>query len=170
MAMKRLSRKTRRTVLIVLAAAAALAAAFFFMSGSSDIVKLNHYSVMDWKLGERIDGIASVSDAERGIDGYEFFSDDKGSGLKAVNAETRYYLGEYGGKFCVTGFSSNESNCSVMSIRVGDDELKSKTLLLDKGFRMKEGGYNACRAASGEVYVELGFSRGIVIEVSAYLT
>lgn len=164
-------RRLGKKGIIILTAVAVLAAAgiFFWNRYESGIVRFNHYSVLDFALGEHIEGIDSEADARAYNEGrFEYFSDEYGSGIKPVASDERYYLGERLGKYCVVRFASTESRCSVMSINVGVSELDAKTLLLDGGYRIKGAGYNSCRALDGNVYIELKFLRGEVTEISAY--
>lgn len=166
--MKRRKRRLWRPILIVLAVMCVIAAAAFAVSEAGSF-RVNHYSKLDFKLGEHIDGIDSDEDAMNYSKGhYEFFYDERGKGLKLVGANTRYYLGRHLGRYCVVGVWSNDLDCSVMSITTGMSELDAKSLLLDAGYRMKGGAYNKCRAQNGNVFVELEFMRGDVVAIAAY--
>ena len=166
--MKRLNHRPKLMILIIAIAVIVLAAVLFtvFESGAA---RVNHYSKLDFKLGEHIDGIDCEEDALTYSEGhYEFFYDERGHGIKLVGSTTRYYLGKHLGKYCVVGVWSNDMNCSVMSITTGMSELDAKTLLLNAGYHMKEAGYNKCKALDRNVYVELEFIRGDVVAIAAY--
>ena len=166
---KKLSKKTIKliiaAVLVFIAAVAALSAL-----GTVELSQLNSRSLMDWKLGGRIDFVRSAEDAKvYDVEHYKWFTDERGEGIAAKNADTRYYLGKYLGGYRVVGFSSSESYYSVLGIRVGDDELGAKTELLDSGYSILGGGFNSCRAHRGSVVVELSFERGLVTSIAAYI-
>ena len=166
--MKRRKHRTVRGLLILVAALIVLAVIAFAVT-ESGVTRLNHYSRLDFRLGEHIDGIDSEEDAAAYSERhYEFFSDERGSGIKLAGANTRYYLGKHLGRYCVIGVWSNDLDCSVMSITTGMSELDAKSLLLDAGYRMKGGAYNKCRAQNGNVFVELEFMRGDVVAIAAY--
>lgn len=165
--MKRRKRRLWRPILIVLAVMCVIAAAFAVSEAGS--FRVNHYSKLDFKLGEHIEGIDSDEDAMNYSKGhYEFFYDERGKGIKLVGSNTRYYLGRHLGKYCVVGVWSNDRDASVMSITTGMSELDAKSLLLNAGYHMKEAGYNKCKALDRNVYVELEFMRGDVVAIAAY--
>ena len=160
------TKKILLCVLLLLVAAGLLLTRFVSPSG---IREFNRYSVTDFGLGERVDGIDSADDLADPPSGYEAFTDDRGSGLKSTRSDTRYYFGEHGGRYCVTGFVSHDIHCSALSISVGDDELASRTLLLEDGYHVTQGGYDRSTLSNGTVSVELGFTRGIVTSVAAFI-
>lgn len=175
--MQRLKQIPKRTiklaVMIVLAAAVVLALIFSWF-GTIELVQFNSRSLMDWRLGSSIEYVRSLDDAKTyDEDHYQWFSDERGSGISAKSTDTRYYLGSHPdsglGGYKVIGFSSSEKYYSVLGIRVGDDELDAKTTLLDSGYTMQGGGFNSCRAHRGQVTIELNFEHGIVTNISAYL-
>ena len=167
--MRRLTDKRRRPILaaVLLLILGGLVLRHFFFS--PEIREFNHYSVTDFGLGERIDGINSAEELTGALPGYEYFTDERGSGLSSKHADTRYYLGEYAGRYCVIGFVSRDVHYSALSISIGDPELDSRTLLLSDGYRMINGAHNRCTASNGTVTVELGFTMGIVTEIAAFI-
>ena len=170
MFLKRLPRKTLRTVI----AAAFILALLLAWFSVAELALLNTHSIMDWRLGGCVDGIRSPEDAASYDDEhYGWFEDSVGEGIASLEADTKYYLGRYPdaglGGYRVTGFSSSEKYYSVMGIRVGDDELEAKTSLLDYNFKMTGGGFNTCRAVKGDITVVLSFEHGVVTNIAAYL-
>lgn len=161
--------RTKKILLAALLLLAALGLLLMRFVSPSGIREFNRYSVTDFELGERVDGIDSAEDLQKPPSGYEAFTDDRGSGLKSTRSDTRYYFGEHGRHYCVTGFVSRDIHCSALSISVGDDELASRTLLLEDGFRVTQGGYDRSTLSNGTVSVELGFTRGIVTSIAAFI-
>lgn len=172
--MNRLAKK--HIIVFIIAAVVIAAAAAIILSrvGVPELTQFNSASMMDWKLGGKIEGLESIKDA-RSYDPehFEYFTDDNGCGLKIVNSNTRYYLGYYPrgniDECRIVGFSTTEKSYSVMGIRTGDDELEAKTSLLDYGYSLKGGGYNSCRAYNGRISVFLSFEHGTVTGVAAFL-
>ena len=174
MFLKRLPRKTLRTVIAAVIAAAFILALLLAWFSVAELALLNTHSIMDWRLGGCVDGIRSPEDAASYDDEhYGWFEDSVGEGIASLEADTKYYLGRYPdaglGGYRVTGFSSSEKYYSVMGIRVGDDELEAKTSLLDYNFKMTGGGFNTCRAVKGDITVVLSFEHGVVTNIAAYL-
>ena len=172
--MNRLAKK--HIIIFIIAAVVIAAAAAIILSrvGVPELTQFNSASMMDWKLGGKIEGIESINDAHSyDPEHFEYFTDDNGCGLKIVNSNTRYYLGYYPrgniDECRIVGFSTTEKSYSVMGIRIGDDELEAKTSLLDYGYSLKGGGYNSCHASNGRLSVFLSFEHGTVTGVAAYL-
>jgi len=138
--------------------------------GAGEITLLNSKSITDWKIGGTVIGITSPEEGEYAdYKGFEWFSEDGKMGLRSDNG-TCYYMSYYpANKFCVTGFVTSEKVYSILGIRVGDDELEAKNILLDMGFSVTAGGLNSVRAVKGCVTVELRFSHGSVTQVSAFI-
>lgn len=165
---KKLTTKTKHIILAALAVV--LVFVISLLIAKSGVNRFNRYSVADFELGARVDGISSQEELEAyNKDGFKYFSDESGTGIENADSTARYYIEKRLGRYVVDALCTSIEGHSVMSISVGDDELESKTLLLDNGFHMKGGGYNSCRALYRNVYVELRFSRGIVYELSARL-
>lgn len=148
--------------------------AMFKIFGTGEITVLNSNSITDWKLGGTVEGISCAEDGENAdYSPFEWFENEDGTMGLCSDDGTCYYMSKYplkaAGKFCVTGFVSRENVYTVMGVRVGDDELEAKTLLLDKGFSVTAGGLNSVRAVSGCVTIELLFEHGTVIQVAAYI-
>ena len=164
----KLTTEVKRILLALLAAALVFVVVFVISNHGTN--KFNRYSVTDFELGERIEGIRTLEELEAyDKDGFKYFCDESGVGIENADSTARYYIGKHLGRFIVNAICTSVEGHSVMSVGVGDDELESKTLLLDNGFHIKGGGYNSCRALYRNVYVELRFSRGIVYEMSAKL-
>ena len=141
--------------------------------GTKEITLLNAKSIMNWKLGETVEGISSPEDGEKvDYSAFTWFNDGKTMGLENAHG-TRYFMSDYPsdklGKFCVTGFVTNERVYSVMGISVGDDEVATKNKLLDYGFDYSGGGHNSCRAEKGSIAMELEFWHGSVIQIYVYI-
>lgn len=172
--LKKIPKKTIKLTAVAVLAAALVLALVFSWFGTIELAQFNSRSLMDWRLGSSIDYVRSAEDAKAyDEEHYRWFSDERGSGIAAVDTDTRYYLGEHPdsglGAYKVVGFSSSEKYYSVLGIRVGDDELDAKTVLLDSGYTMQGGGFNSCRAHRGQVTVELSFEHGVVTGIAAYL-
>lgn len=173
--LKRIPKKTLRTALIALLVLALVLVLAFSWLGTIELAQLNTRSLMDWRLGGTIDYIRSADDAKLyDEDGYEWFTDERGEGIVQTQTDTRYYLGKHPdsglGSYGVIGFSSPEKYYSVLGIRVGDDELDAKTVLLNAKYKMVNGGFNSCRAEKGRVGIELSFEHGKVTSIAAYLS
>ena len=174
MFLKRIPPKTLRIGIAAVVGAALILALLLSWFGVGELALLNNHSMMDWRLGSSIDHVRSPEDAA-GYDPehYEWFEDSIGEGIAGLDADTKYYLGKYPdsglGGYKVIGFSSSEKYYSVMGIRVGDDELEAKTVLLDYNFKMTGGGFNTCRAVKGGITVVLSFEHGVVTNIAAHL-
>lgn len=134
----------------------------------SGTTRFNRYSVTDFELGEKLEGVDS-DDALKAYskDGLKYFSDETGIGIENADGTARYYVERQLGGYIVSALRTSVEGHSVMSVGIGDNELDAKTLLLRNGFHMKAGGYNSCRALYRNVYVEYRFSRGVVYELAA---
>ena len=166
--------KTRTLIRILIAAAIIISVGivlFMRWSGTAELSLYNSRSMMDWKLGGKITGIASVEDiGSYDPEHFKYFSDKNGCGLKSVSSNTRYYLDfDNGGSCRVIGFTTTANYYSIMGIRIGDDELESRTVLLDNGYSMDGGGLDRCRATSGKITVYLNFEHGIVTGMAAFI-
>lgn len=142
--------------------------------GAKEIAFFNAKSIMNWKLGESVEGISSPEDGEKvDYSAFTWFNDGETMGLWNAQTGTRYFMSDYPsdklGKFCVTGFVTNERVYSVMGISVGDDEVATKNKLLDYGFDYSGGGHNSCRAEKGSIAMELEFWHGSVIQIYVYI-
>ena len=172
---KRIQKKTLKIAIIALLVLALVLALAFSWFGTIELAQLNTRSLMDWRLGGSISFIRNAEDAQQyDEDGYEWFTDERGEGIMQADTNTRYYLGKHPdsgiGSYGVIGFSSSEKYYSVLGIRVGDDELDAKTLLLNAKYKITSGGFNACRAEKGRDAIELSFEHGVVTNVAAYLS
>ncbi len=172
---KRIQKKTLKIAIIAALVLALVLALAFSWFGTIELAQLNTRSLMDWRLGSSISFIRNAEDAQQyDEDGYEWFTDSRGEGIVQADTDTRYYLGKHPdsglGSYGVIGFSSTEKYYSVLGIRVGDDELDAKTLLLNAKYRITDGGFNSCRAEKGRIAIELGFERGEVTRVAVYLS
>lgn len=172
---KRIPKKTLKIAIIAIVALALILVLASSWFGTIELAQMNTRSLTDWRLGGSISFIRSADDAKQyDEDGYEWFSDERGEGIMQADTDTRYYLGKHPdsglGGYGVVGFSSSEKYYSVLGIRVGDDELDAKTVLLDSRYKMVSGGFNSCRAEKGRVAIELSFEHGKVTNIAAYLS
>lgn len=171
--MNNLPKKQLRLGIAAAAVIALILVLAFSAFGVDELTQFNSRSMMDWRLGGSIDGVRSTADAEEyDTEHFEFFTAENGEGISPVGTDTRYFLGSSAttiGRYRVTGFSSSESTYSVLGIRVGDDELDSKTELLDLGYKMNGGGHNECIAVKGHIVVVLKYEHGFVTNIGAYL-
>lgn len=172
---KRIPPKILRLGIAAVIIAVVILALLASWTGFGELSSFNSHSMMDWRLGGSIKYVRSPDDAKVfDEDHYAWFEDAQGEGIVAVGTDTKYYLGKHPdaslGGYKVIGFSSSEKYYSVMGIRVGDDELDAKTILLDDNFKMSGGGLNTCRAVKGNITVVLNFEHGIVTNIAAYLS
>lgn len=158
-------------ILILAAIIVAIGTVLYLKSaGTAELTLYNSRSMMDWKLGGEIAGVASEEDAMTyDTEHFEYFTDKNGSGIKSTSSNTRYYLGSYRDSYRVIGFSTTADYYSVMGIRIDDSELDAKTLLLNSGYSMNGGGLDYCRASDGRITVYLDFEHGIVTGMAAFL-
>ena len=169
--MKCMKAKALIKILILAAIIVAIGTVLYLKSaGTAELTLYNSRSMMDWKLGGEIMGIASEEDAMAyDHEHFEYFTDANGSGIKSISSNTRYYLGSYRDSYRVIGFSTTADYYSVMGIRVDDSELDAKSLLLNSGYSMNGGGLDYCRAIDGKITVYLDFEHGIVTGMAAFL-
>lgn len=169
--MKKLSPNTLKIIIGTAVVAIAVVAAVLILRGTPELIQLNSSSMTDWRLGASIEGISSREDgASAQIPQFSWFEEPDGDcGLESSSGTAWYYMGNYAGSYCVTGFASTAREYSLLGIRVGDDELGAKTELLDRGYSMTGGGFDTCTAVRGNITVELGFRSGAVTQIAAYL-
>lgn len=162
-------------ILIAAFTVAAVLAVVLFWYGSIQISEFNASSMLEWRLGGTVIGIDGPG---TGIDAviaqFEWFEDGNGNmGLKSTRSATYYFMGRRPdaglGKFCVTGFTTNEEEYSVLGIRVGMDELEAKTVLFNAGYSIDNGALDRCQAKNGRISVILAFERGRVTQIEAHL-
>ena len=161
--------------IIAAAVIAVVLAVIFFWYGSVEISRFNSRSMLEWTLGGTVVGIDGPG---TGIDAtvaqFEWFEDDRGRmGLKSTKTSTYYFMGRRPdaglGKFCVTGFATNDDGYSVLGIRIGTDELTAKTILLDEGYSIDSGALDLCQAQRGRISIILAFAHGRVSQIEAHL-
>ncbi len=172
---KRIPKKTLKISIIAAAVLAIVLILAFSWFGTIELARFNARSLMDWSLGGSISFVSSADDAKQyDEDGYEWFTDERGEGIVQTDTDTRYYLGRHPdsgiGSYGVIGFSSDEKYYSVLGIRVGDDELDAKTVLLNAKYKMISGAFNSCRAENGRITIELSFEHGKVTKLAAFLS
>lgn len=153
----------------------AVLAVVFFWYGSIQLAQFNANSMLEWKLGGTVVGIDGPGTGfDASVAQFEWFEDGQGRmGLKSTRSSTYYFMGRRPdaglGKFCVTGFATNEEEYSVLGIRVGDDELEAKTKLLDAGYSIDSGTLTSCQATNGRIGIILVFERGFVTQIEAHI-
>lgn len=169
--MKKISPNVLKVIIGAVIVAALIIAVVFLLRGTPALIQLNSGSMTDWRLGAQVDGISSAEDGKSAqISQFSWFEDADGAcGLASNSGETRYYMGSHTGSFCVIGFESTAREYALLGIRVGDDELDAKTRLLEKGYSVQGGGFNTCTASRGDVTVVLGFDRGLVTKIAAFI-